>query len=363
MTGLLIKNVSKQFSDSKKIAVKHIELEVGEDEFLVLLGPSGCGKTTLLRMIAGLVTPTEGRIIIDGKDVTELEPQERGIGMVFQNYALYPHFNIRKNLTFGLEIAKVKRAERNVIVNEIGEILNIKKHFKQRPEMLSGGERQRVAMGRAMVTQNKVYLFDEPLSNLDEELRTKLRPEIVRMFREWKVPFVYVTHDQVDAMTMGTKVAVMKDGVIEQLATPQEIYDRPANLFVAEFVGSPKMNFLQMRVTEQEGSVYLEYGTFRIEMEMYREKLLPYMNQEIILGIRPEDLAIYEVGKELWPIICQMERYEYLGNKIQLYAKFGENPICITAPVMVRARIGEELKVYLDKKKVHLFDKENGQRI
>lgn len=362
--GLLIKNVSKQFSDDNKIVLKNIDLEVGNDEFLVLLGPSGCGKSTLLRMIAGLVNPTEGQIIIDDTDVTDLEPQERGIGMVFQNYALYPHFTIRKNLTFGLEIAGVKREKRNTIVDEIGEILNIKKCFKQKPEMLSGGERQRVAMGRAMVTQNKIYLFDEPLSNLDEELRTKLRPEILRLFHEWKVPFVYVTHDQVDAMTMGTKVAVMKDGVICQLAAPQEIYDAPANLFVAEFVGSPKMNFLKMNVVENQGKIQLTCGTLQMDMEEYKERLMPYIGKEIILGIRPEDFMIHEMKEmETQPLTCLLERYEYLGNKVQLFAAFHEQTICITAPVMVRAKMGENLQVYINKEKIHLFDVETENRI
>lgn len=267
MAGLTLKNISKQFKDSNHAAVRNINLQIENDDFFILLGPSGCGKSTLLRMISGLSKPTEGQILLDDEDITELEPQDRGIGMVFQNYALFPHMNIQKNLTFPLEIAKVKKEERHRIVNEVGELLDIKKHFKKKPEMLSGGERQRVAMGRAMVKECKLYLFDEPLSNLDDGLRTRLRPELLKQFHELQVPFVYVTHDQVDAMTMGTKVAVMQSGEIQQLGTPQEIYDTPANMFVAGFVGSPKINFFPMEVKSEKEKVFLTGGDFRMEFQ------------------------------------------------------------------------------------------------
>ncbi len=363
MSGLTLNHISKQFKENDQAVVKDISLHVERDEFLVLLGPSGCGKTTLLRMIAGLVTPTEGRILIDDEDVTDLEPQDRGIGMVFQNYALFPHMNIRKNLTFPLEIARVRKEERNRIVNEVGELLDIKKHFKKKPEMLSGGERQRVAMGRAMVKESKVYLFDEPLANLDDGLRTKLRPEILKQFHELQVPFVYVTHDQVDAMTMATKVAVMENGKIQQMGTPQEIYDTPANMFVAGFVGSPKMNFIPMEVKQTEDGIRLESGDWKLELSQYEERLASYNNKKVMLGIRPEDLLTSKMNGNPESIICVLKRYEHLGNKVHLYADLNGNTICVTAPVTVRAKVDQALIVYLSKEKVHLFDIETQQRI
>lgn len=363
MAGLTLKNISKQFKDSNRAAVQNINLQIGKDDFFVILGPSGCGKSTLLRMISGLVTPTEGQILIDDMDVTGMEPQDRGIGMVFQNYALFPHMNIQKNLSFPLKIAKVKRDERHKILNEVGELLDIKKHFKKKPEMLSGGERQRVAMGRAMVKECKLYLFDEPLSNLDDGLRTKLRPELLKQFHELQVPFVYVTHDQVDAMTMGTKVAVMQSGEIQQLGTPQEIYDNPMNMFVAGFIGTPRMNFFPMTVKSENENIYLCCDDFQMELPWYKEKLLPYINMKIMLGIRPEDILTTRIGKHQQKLTCVLKRYEHLGNKVQLYADFNGSTLNITAPVTVRAKIEQEMVVYMDKRKVHLFDAETEMRL
>lgn len=363
MAGLTLENVSKQFKDSNKAAVKNINLHIDKDEFLILLGPSGCGKSTLLRMISGLVKPTEGRIYIDDEDVTDLEPQERGIGMVFQNYALFPHMNIKKNLTFPLEIAKVKKNEREKIVGEIGELLDIKKHFRKKPEMLSGGERQRVAMGRAMVKESNLYLFDEPLSNLDDRLRTKLRPEILKQFHELKVPFVFVTHDQVDAMTLGTKVAVMQHGEIQQMGTPQEIYDMPASMFVAGFVGNPKINFIPMTVCKKEEGLYVQNGTFSMRLPEQEEKLVSCIDKTVVLGIRPEDLLVSRIGENLQEMECTLVRYEHLGNKIQLYVDMNGTNLCVMAPVTVRAKVGQKLTVYLNKNKVHLFDAETEMRL
>lgn len=363
MAGLTLVNISKQFKDSSQAAVHNINLQIEEDDFLVLLGPSGCGKSTLLRMISGLVKPSEGQILINDVDVTEIEPQDRGIGMVFQNYALFPHMTIRKNLHFPLELAKVKKGERNQIVNEIGEILDIRKHFHKKPEMLSGGERQRAAMGRAMVKEAKVYLFDEPLSNLDEGLRTRLRPEILKQFHELQVPFVYVTHDQVDAMTMGTKVAVMKDGEIQQLGSPEEIYDCPKSMFVAGFVGSPKINFVSAEVRQENEKVCLECGDLQMEVPQCAEHLFPYINKKIVMGIRPENLLVTRTDEDQQPLTGVLVRYEHLGNKVQLYVDFYGNILCVMAPVTVRAKVGQKLVVYLEKDKIHLFDAETELRI
>lgn len=363
MAGLVLNNISKQFKDSDRLVVKNVDLQVNEDEFLVLLGPSGCGKTTILRMIAGLVQPTEGRIYIDDVDVTDLEPQERGIGMVFQNYAIYPHFTVKKNLTWGLEVARVKRKQREEVTNRVGDILDIRKHFKKKPEELSGGERQRVAMGRAMVNDCKLYLFDEALSNLDDNLRTKLRPEILKQFHDLKVPFVYVTHDQVDAMTMATKIAVMKDGVIQQLGKPLEIYEKPANIFVAGFLGEPKMNFTKMDVVEEGGNLLLVCGDFMLELPEYREVLRQYIGKQVVMGIRPEDILTVRIREYMEKAVCVMERYEHLGKKVQLCIDFFGKSFWMTAPVTVRAKIGEKLTVYIDKNKVHLFDAETELRL
>ncbi len=363
MSGLTLSHVSKQFSESDKVVLNDVNLHVDSNEFLVLLGPSGCGKTTLLRIISGLTEPTEGKILIDDIDVTEMEPQNRGVGMVFQNYALFPHMSIQKNLNFPLDIAKTPKEERDSIVDSIGETLGLHHYFKKRPEQLSGGERQRVAMGRAMVKESRIYLFDEPLSNLDDALRTKLRPEILKSFHELQVPFVYVTHDQVDAMTMATKVAVMKDGVIQQLGTPMEIYDSPINVFVAGFVGSPKMNFIPVTVARTEAGFVLEAGTWNVTLPSDGANLLPYVGSKVLLGIRPEDILTSGETQDAANATVLLKEYEHLGNKIQLYAELDGNRLCITAPVTVRAKVGEKLTVYLDKNKFHLFDEATGRRI
>jgi len=271
--------------------------------------------------------------------------------------------NVKKNLTFALELAKMKRPEREKVVNEVGEILDIRRHFKKKPDMLSGGERQRVAMGRAMVKESKVYLFDEPLSNLDESLRTRLRPEIMKLFHDLKVPFVYVTHDQVDAMTMGTKVAVMRHGEIQQLGTPQEIYNKPATMFVARFVGTPKINFIPSIVLQNENETTVLCGNEQVKLISYEENLKSYVGKKVVLGIRPEDLLITKTGEDQQALACTLERYEHLGNKVHLFVEYEGHSLCAIAPVTVKAKVGQKITVYLDKSKVHLFDEESELRI
>ncbi len=359
MATLTLKNISKQYKNDDHATLRSIDLTVTDDDFLVLLGPSGCGKTTLLRMIAGLIAPTEGEIGIGDRNITDLPPQNRGIGMVFQNYALYPHMSIKKNLTFALEIARMKKEQREKEVERVSCILNIQNHLTKKPHMLSGGERQRVAMGRAMVMESQLYLFDEPLSNLDEELRTKLRPEILHLFHQLHVPFVYVTHDQVDAMTMGTKIAVMNQGEIQQLASPEEIYHHPANMFVAEFVGSPKMNFIPVTAAiSGDQKALVRYGEEELSLPQYNEILLADKQKDCILGIRPEDIHFTPVSEHMHSICCTLTRYEHLRSQILLYADFQGISLCISAPIHVRAKVGEKMTVYLDKQKVHLFDAE-----
>lgn len=363
MTGLTLNHISKQWKDSDRPAVQDVSLEVGSDEFLVLLGPSGCGKTTLLRIISGLVHPSDGRVYIDGQDVTDLEPQQRGIGMVFQNYALYPHMNIRKNLTFALEVAHMKRKKRRQAVEKVSDILDIGRHLGKKPHMLSGGERQRVAMGRAMAGECRLYLFDEPLSNLDEGLRTRLRPEILSLFHRLHVPFVYVTHDQVDAMTMATRVVVMKDGRIEQMGTPQQIYDRPASVFVAGFVGSPKINLFPAAVRVQDGRAVLGCGALRLDLPQYQDALLPREGRQVVVGVRPEDLLTAPSDGGLQPFTCLLDRYENLGGRLLLISDYGGRTLRVIAPLTVRAKTGEPLELFLDKSKVHLFDAETQARL
>ena len=363
MEGLVLRNISKQFKDNDHVTLKNVNLEVGNDEFLILLGPSGCGKTTLLRIISGLLKPSTGQILLDDVDVTELEPQDRGIGMVFQNYALYPHMNVRKNLTFALDVAKIKKDEQKKRVNRVSELLGIGKHLSKKPYQMSGGERQRVAMGRAMVGNSKIYLFDEPLSNLDENLRTRLRPEILSLFHQLQVPFVYVTHDQVDAMTMGTKIAVMNQGEILQLGTPMEIYDQPQHLFVARFVGSPTINTMVMEVVEADGKILLKNGDFAVELPQYASVLESCIGKNVILAIRPEDVLTTRLGADMQEITCMLRRYEHLGNKVLMYLDFNGNELRVTAPTSIRAKVGQDVTLYLDKSKVHLFDAENEMRM
>ena len=358
MAGLTLVNVSKQWKDSDNAALDQVNLHVDPDEFLVLLGPSGCGKSTLLRIISGLVRPTTGQVLIDGEDVTELEPQDRGVGMVFQNYALFPHMTIRKNLSFPLDVAHVKPQQKKEAVERVAQMLDITRHLKKKPYMLSGGERQRVAMGRAMVKDSRVCLFDEALSNLDENMRTRLRPEILRLFRELHVPFVYVTHDQVDAMTMDTKIAVMDHGAIQQLGTPNEIHNKPANMFVAGFLGTPRMNFLPAKVVNAE----LQCG----DLHIAQPDLERLQGKALILGIRPEDLLTAADAEDegyLVPITGQLDHYEHLGSKICLFLRCADEKICVTAPINVRARVGQEMTVWMDTRKIHLFDAETQQRV
>lgn len=363
MSGLNLINISKKWKNSDKPALEDINLEVDHDEFVVLLGPSGSGKTTLLRIIAGLESPTEGQILIGGEDVTDREPQERGIGMVFQNYALFPHMTIQKNLSFPLDVAGVRQAERRQTVTRISDLLDLRKHLKKKPHMLSGGERQRAAMGRAMVRDSRVYLFDEPLSNLDELLRSRLRPEIMQLFHQLKVPFIYVTHDQVDAMTMATKIVVMDQGRIQQIGTPAEIYDTPANLFVAGFVGTPKINLLPLEVIRKDGAVVFSWEDLSMELPQWEQVLKDCTGDKVTMGIRPEDLRIGpDLGSipSLIPIPCTLDHYEHMGSKLNLCLRRGEFSFHLTAPIDVRAKVGQDLTVYLDHAKALLFDTASG---
>ena len=366
MAGLSVEHVGKQYKKTGQVALHDINLNVSNDEFLVILGPSGCGKTTLLRMIAGLESATEGDIFINGQRVNDLEPQQRGIGMVFQNYALYPHMSISDNLAFALKIAKKKKAERTKAIQRVADILDIRRFLKKKPHMLSGGERQRVAMGRAMINECRLYLLDEPLSNIDDHLRTALRPEILRLFHKLQVPFLYVTHDQIDAMTMGTKVAVMQAGRIEQIGTPQEIYNHPSNVFVAGFVGTPQMNFLSADVMVNEGETVLQIGNVILPPMRQQSVIKAYIGKQVTIGIRPEDFLTGQNTNNAGNLVClnaALKEYEYLGNKVNLLVEYNKKALWVTAPPHVRARINQTMDIFLDVSKVHLFDAQTGLRL
>ncbi|SNC65061.1 carbohydrate ABC transporter ATP-binding protein, CUT1 family [Kytococcus aerolatus] len=284
MSHVIFDDVSCVYPGQSRPAVSHLDLEIAPGEFLVLVGPSGCGKSTTLRMLAGLEQVTEGRVLIGDRDVTHVEPRDRDIAMVFQNYALYPHMSVRENMGFALKIAKVPAAERNRRVEEAARILDLEPYLDRKPKALSGGQRQRVAMGRAIVRSPQVFLMDEPLSNLDAKLRVQTRTQIASLTRELGVTTLYVTHDQVEAMTMGDRVAVLKDGILMQVAPPRELYDRPRNVFVAGFIGSPSMNLLQAPVAN--GAV--KFG--HTEIPLTREQEAALTTDSVTVGIRPEDM-------------------------------------------------------------------------
>ena len=364
MSGLQIEQLYKTWPKSGETVLDGIDLTVEQGEFCVLLGPSGCGKSTLLRSVAGLVSPDRGRILLDGRDITDLEPQDRGVGIVFQNYALFPHMSIRKNLSFPLDVAHTASEEKKKIIREVLEKLEIPDTEKRQPHMLSGGERQRAAVGRAMVRESRIYLFDEPLSNLDESLRSRLRPEIRELFRTIGVPFLYVTHDQVDAMTLATKVALMDGGRIVQTGTPLEVYDEPNCLFAARFLGTPRMNLLKADVAAGENGPGLRAGPLFVDLPKYRRALAAYGKPGILIGIRPEHVDCGQ-SRETASVCADaiLERYEQPGSRLHLFVSLAGQEICLTAPLHVRARVGEALKIRLDTERMYLFDPDTGKRL
>jgi multiple sugar transport system ATP-binding protein len=293
MSEVLLKNVTKIYDGVNKV-VTDANFKVEDKEFVVLVGPSGCGKTTTLRMISGLEDITSGEIFIDGKLVNNLPPKDRDIAMVFQNYALYPHMTVYENMAFGLKLKKVDKKEIDVCVKEAAKILSLESYLDRKPKVLSGGQRQRVAVGRAIVRKPKVFLFDEPLSNLDAKLRVQMRTEISRLHKQLGATMIYVTHDQTEAMTMGDRIVIMKDGIVNQVHTPMNLYDKPVNKFVAGFIGSPAMNFLSGKVSEENGLMFTSKNSefkFHFSSEQ-KDYLIDYLGQEITIGIRPEDISV-----------------------------------------------------------------------
>ena len=367
MASLSLKNICKVYPNGFE-AVKDFNLEVEDQEFIIFVGPSGCGKSTTLRMIAGLEEISSGEFYIDGKLMNDVEPKDRDIAMVFQNYALYPHMTVFDNMAFGLKLRKVPKDEIKRKVEEAAKILDLEKLLDRKPKALSGGQRQRVAMGRAIVRNPKVFLMDEPLSNLDAKLRVQMRSEIASLHNRLKATIIYVTHDQTEAMTLGTRIVVMKDGVIQQVDTPQNLYEKPQNLFVAGFMGSPQMNFLDAVVRINGTAVTLEVAGQSIPLPPAKAKKLidgGYNGKTVVMGIRPEDVYDSEMFIETAKCVFSstIKVYELLGAEVFLYFDLGEFPMTARVDPRSNARPGDTVRFAFDVEKIHVFDKETEQVI
>ena len=367
MSKVSLRNIVKEYPGNDNVqAVKDFNLEIEDKEFIILVGPSGCGKSTTLRMIAGLEEITSGELIIDDKLCNEVEPKDRDIAMVFQNYALYPHMTVYKNIAFGLQLRKMPKDEIDKRVHEAAKILEIEHLLERKPKALSGGQRQRVALGRAMVRNPKVFLLDEPLSNLDAKLRNSMRTEITKLHKRLGTTFIYVTHDQTEAMTMGDRIVVMKDGVIQQTDTPQNLYNFPCNLFVAGFIGAPQMNFIDGTLVEKDGGYAIDLaGKYSIAVPADKaEALKDYVGKSVVAGVRPEDIKIDELEKyEGATTTANVDLTELMGSETYVYLDcFGQKLICRAAPDLYIEE-DTEIKIGFNTKKLHVFDKETEMAI
>jgi len=360
MARVVLKNVSKTFGNVE--AVMNFNLTVEDKEFVILVGPSGCGKSTALRMIAGLEEPTKGMIYIGDRAVNDLPPKDRDIAMVFQEYALYPHMSVYKNMAFGLKLRKFPKDEIDERVRWASEILGIQNLLDRKPKQLSGGQRQRVAVGRAIVRKPAVFLFDEPLSNLDAKLRVQMRAELSKLHDRLQTTIIYVTHDQVEAMTMGTKIVVMKDGLIQQMGNPLEVYNYPVNMFVAGFIGSPVINFFPSRLISKEGGLFIDAEAFQLPIP---EKKVPYYKSmagsEVIFGLRPNDIYHLQYAPERLKgdtIKAVVDVIEPLGSEIHLNVTSGRHNFVAVVDVQTSVRVHQEIELVLDLDKMHLFEKD-----
>jgi multiple sugar transport system ATP-binding protein len=356
MARVAMRSLNKKYDEVH--AVIDVNLDIDDQEFVVLVGPSGCGKTTTLRMVAGLESITSGHISIDEKIVNELPPMDRDIAMVFQNYALYPHMSVYDNMAFGLKMRKFDKAEIAKRVQEAAEILGIEQLLKRKPRQLSGGQRQRVALGRAIVRHPQVFLFDEPLSNLDAKLRVQMRVELKKLHERLGTTAIYVTHDQVEAMTLGDRVVVMKDGRVQQVGDPMVLYNQPANRFVAGFIGSPAMNFAGVRIAAENGSLWAESDGIRIRVpEPMKQRVGPYAGQEVTLGVRPEDMRIASSGEaDDLSVDAAVEVIERLGSEILLDVAVGPATMVASVEPTVTAKVHETLRLALNPDRIHFFD-------
>ncbi|CAG1014079.1 sulfate transport system ATP-binding protein [Anaerolineales bacterium] len=360
MASVTYKNVVKKFGDLT--IIKGMDIEVADKEFLVLVGPSGCGKTTALRLLAGLEEITDGQITIGDRVVNDVAPKDRDIAMVFQSYALYPHLSVYDNMAFGLKLRKTPKDEIKRRVNEAADILGIQELLQRKPRQLSGGQRQRVAVGRAIVREPKVFLFDEPLSNLDAKLRVQMRAEISKLHQRLQTTFIYVTHDQTEAMTMASRIAVINKGDLQQVDTPQNLYDYPNNLFVAGFIGSPAMNFFPAKIVKDGGKIMVDTSDFKVQVpEKFAKPYQGMDGKNVIFGIRPENIHDSEFAPQNIhgeKVSTKVDVTELMGNETLLYLVSGKNTFVGRVDPRSKLRVGDVSNVIFDMEKFHIFDAE-----
>ena len=369
MAGLRLNNIMKKYSNGL-VAVSDFNLDIEDKEFIIFVGPSGCGKSTTLRMIAGLEEISEGELYIGDRLMNDVAPKDRDIAMVFQNYALYPHMTVYDNMAFGLKLRKTPKAEIEKRVNEAAKTLAIENLLDRRPKALSGGQRQRVAMGRAIVREPRVFLMDEPLSNLDAKLRVQMRTEITKLHYRLQTTFIYVTHDQTEAMTLGTRIVVMKDGVIQQVDSPVNLYNKPNNVFVAGFIGSPQMNLMEAAVSKEGNDVMLALGEYSIKLTEAKAKAVEeggYIGKQVIMGLRPEDLHDEEViisSAAAGSVVdAEVEVTELLGAEVYLYLSIAGQPVTARVNPRSTAKTNDRIKIAFDLNKIHVFDKDTEKTI
>ena len=361
MASVQLKNVCKKYPNGYE-AVKDFNLDIQDKEFIIFVGPSGCGKSTTLRMVAGLEDISSGELIIDGKLMNDVEPKDRDIAMVFQSYALYPHMTVYDNMAFSLKLKKTPKEEIDKAVREAARILDLEKLLDRKPRALSGGQRQRVAMGRAIVRNPKVFLMDEPLSNLDAKLRGQMRVEISKLHQRLGSTIIYVTHDQTEAMTLGTRIVVMKDGVVQQIDTPQNLYDHPCNKFVAGFIGSPQMNMITSDAVEENGEVTLKFAGHSIVLNEKRAEALKkggYVGGKVVMGIRPSDIHGDEESLKKFSKSCfetEVRVYEMLGAEALVYFDINEAGWVASLNASTKVAVGDHIRLAMDTDKIHIFD-------
>jgi ABC-type sugar transport system ATPase subunit len=348
MSFLELQNITKVYPNGT-LAVNETSLNIENGEFVVFVGPSGCGKSTLLRMIAGLEDITSGEIILDANTINNVDPSERDVAMVFQNYALYPHMTVYNNMAYGLKNRGISKKEIEDKVNEVAKLLEIDQYLSRKPSMLSGGQRQRVAMGRAIVRNPKIFLFDEPLSNLDAKLRNQMRLEIKKLQRQMGVTSIFVTHDQIEAMTLGDRIVVINKGIVEQVGTPKDIYSKPNTKFVAEFIGSPQMNIFNCKINN--GIAKIDYHSFNLNKSLNVE--------DASIGIRPDDMQISDSGS----ITCKANLVEYLGSDMIIYSSIGNQEFSCKLSSKIDVKAGDEFKFDIDPSLIHVFDNSSGKRL
>lgn len=365
MSSVTYDHVFKRFGDV--VAVNDMNVQVADKEFLVLVGPSGCGKTTALRLLAGLEEISDGKILIGDRVVNDVAPKDRDIAMVFQSYALYPHLSVYDNMAFGLKLRKTPKADIKRRVDEAAEILGIENLLDRKPRQLSGGQRQRVAVGRAIVREPSVFLFDEPLSNLDAKLRVAMRAEINKLHQRLETTFIYVTHDQVEAMTMATRIAVIANGILQQVDTPQHLYDSPNNLFVAGFIGSPAMNFFPANLRKDNGKLMVDTGTFAVAIpETNAKPYQAHVGKSVVFGIRPEDIhdpKFTPPNVHTENIESQVDVTELMGNEIFLHMLSGQNTFVARVDPRSNMRVGEKTQIAFDMDNIHIFDAQTEEAI